>query len=201
MASPEEPAPAPEAVADDDVEETPGYKAPAQKSLEEIQQLDADDESLVRYKQTLLGNLEAAAKERTGPNVVVEKLRMLPTGEGDPKEMDLTGDLSKLKLHPIVIKEGCEYRIEIQFKVNYEIVSGLKYVQKTSKAGLTVDSTKHMVGSYGPREESYKYVTPVEEAPKGMMARMKYKVKSLFTDDDKNIYKQWEWSSEIKKTW
>lgn len=40
---------------DEEPEETPGYKAPAQKSLDEIKNLDADDESLVRYKQALLG--------------------------------------------------------------------------------------------------------------------------------------------------
>lgn len=31
------------------------YKPPAQKSLQEIQQLDQDDESLRKYKETLLG--------------------------------------------------------------------------------------------------------------------------------------------------
>lgn len=41
---------------DDDID-TPGYKPPAQKTLEEIQNADADDESLVRYKQQLLGNV------------------------------------------------------------------------------------------------------------------------------------------------
>ena len=46
-------------VEDDEPEETPGYKAPAQKTLDEIQQLDADDESLVRYKQMLLGGATA----------------------------------------------------------------------------------------------------------------------------------------------
>lgn len=34
---------------------TPGYKAPAQVDLKTIQELDADDESLVKYKQQLLG--------------------------------------------------------------------------------------------------------------------------------------------------
>ena len=43
----------------DEPEETPGYKAPAQKTLGEIQQLDANDESLVRYKQMLLGGATA----------------------------------------------------------------------------------------------------------------------------------------------
>ena len=42
-------------------EETPGYKAPAQKTLDEIKNLDNDDESLVRYKQTLLAGVDPAA--------------------------------------------------------------------------------------------------------------------------------------------
>ena len=63
MASPEEPEAA-AAVEDvgDEPEETPGYKPPAQKTLDEIQQLDADDESLVRYKQALLGGTGEAPK-------------------------------------------------------------------------------------------------------------------------------------------
>ena len=46
-------------IEDEEPEETPGYKAPAQKSLDEITKLDADDESLVKYKQTLLGGAAA----------------------------------------------------------------------------------------------------------------------------------------------
>lgn len=35
--------------------EAVNYKAPAQKSLQEIQELDKDDESLRKYKEALLG--------------------------------------------------------------------------------------------------------------------------------------------------
>ena len=42
-------------------EETPGYKAPAKKSLDELQNLDQDDESLVKYKETLLAGVDPAA--------------------------------------------------------------------------------------------------------------------------------------------
>lgn len=38
-----------------DEEETPGYKVPKQVDLKTLQQLDADDESLVKYKEQLLG--------------------------------------------------------------------------------------------------------------------------------------------------
>lgn len=43
----------------DEPEETPGYIPPAQKSLKEIQELDKDDESLQKYKQTLLGDAQS----------------------------------------------------------------------------------------------------------------------------------------------
>ena len=44
---------------DDDDELTPGYTAPKQVDLKTLQELDADDEALVKYKQTLLGQTEA----------------------------------------------------------------------------------------------------------------------------------------------
>lgn len=37
------------------------YTPPAQKSLDEIKELDKDDESLFKYKQALLGNLPVTA--------------------------------------------------------------------------------------------------------------------------------------------
>jgi len=45
----------------DDEDITPGYKAPAKVDLKTIQQLDADDESLVKYKQDLLKGSEGMA--------------------------------------------------------------------------------------------------------------------------------------------
>lgn len=107
-------------IEDDEPEETPGYKAPAQKTLDEIQQLDADDESLVRYKQMLLGGATAGKKVQLtkaawftcafkklwvssynrpffrpggddgGANVLVEKMSIVIDGRKDI-DLDLTG--------------------------------------------------------------------------------------------------------------
>lgn len=41
--------------ADNEEPEPVNYKAPAQKSVKEIKDLDKDDESLCKYKETLLG--------------------------------------------------------------------------------------------------------------------------------------------------
>lgn len=49
------------AVANEESDSSINYKAPAQKSLQEIQELDKDDESLRRYKEALLGKASAVA--------------------------------------------------------------------------------------------------------------------------------------------
>ena len=46
------------------------------------------------------------------------------------------GDLAKLKDSPITIKEGCEYRVKIVFRVQRDIVSGLRYAQNTYRKGI-----------------------------------------------------------------
>jgi len=181
-------------------EETPGYKAPAQKSLNEIQNLDADDESLVKYKQTLLAGVDPKAAPADDPRrVVVQSMSFI---SGDVKKtLDLTGDLSKLAEQSMVVKEGVEFKIEIIFKVQHEIISGLRYHHAIQRKGISVDKQSYMVGSYPPKAEAHQYTTPSDEAPKGMLARGKYKVKSKFVDDDKNVHLSWEWAMDIKKDW
>lgn len=44
-------------------DETPGYQPPAQKSVEEILKADAEDESLRKYKEALLGTADPASLE------------------------------------------------------------------------------------------------------------------------------------------
>lgn len=44
-------------------EHSVNYKPPAQKSIQEIQELDKDDESLRKYKEALLGNVAITAGE------------------------------------------------------------------------------------------------------------------------------------------
>lgn len=185
---------------EEDTLETPGYKPPAQKTLEEIQNADADDESLVRYKQQLLGSLPAATDDADPRNVVVEKMIFCSEGRDDI-ELDLTGDLNTLKDKPITIKEGCEYKLQIVFKVKREIVAGLRLFQTTYRKGVRLDKSNLMVGSYGPKAEPQVFTTAVEEAPKGMVSRGHYTMKSKFTDDDKNVHLAWEWSFDIKKDW
>lgn len=64
-----------------------------------------------------------------------------------------------------------------------------------------VDKAIFMVGSYGPRAQEYEFVTTVEEAPRGALARGLYVVRSLFTDDDRLDHLSWEWCLHICQDW
>ncbi|XP_071330282.1 rho GDP-dissociation inhibitor 3 isoform X2 [Trachinotus anak] len=176
------------------------YNPPALKSLQEIQELDKDDESLVKYKQTLLG-MGPVTADLSGPNVWVTRLTLLCDEAPGPITMDLTGDLSALKEKSFSLQEGAKYRLKIHFKVKREIVAGLRYHHVTYRKGIRVDKVSYMVGSYGPRAEEHEFLSPSDEAPKGMMSRGHYQIKSHFIDDDKNIYLAWEWNLDIKKDW
>jgi len=178
------------------------YKAPAQKSLQEILEADKEDESLVKYKESLgLGKAATGIViDASNPkNVLVRKLVLVVEGRPDVV-MDL-GEVTSVEKKTFTIKEGCHYRLRVEFHVQREIVTGLKYVQKVSRLGVQVDKEEYMLGSYGPREEIQSYTTPAEEAPTGMVHRGTYKVKSLFTDDDKQEWLAWHWNLDIKKDW
>ncbi|XP_033827201.1 rho GDP-dissociation inhibitor 1 [Periophthalmus magnuspinnatus] len=188
--------------AENEEESTVDYKPPAQKSIKEIQELDAGDESLRKYKEALLGGTPEVVDDPNVSNVQVTKMTLMCDTAPKPLFLDLEGDLDKFKKNPIVLKEGVEYRVKITFKVNKEIVSGLRYNQQTFRKGVKVDKSDYMVGSYGPRpKEAYEFITPLEEAPKGMIARGSYTIKSKFTDDDKHDHLSWEWCLCIKKDW
>ncbi|KAI8487389.1 PREDICTED: rho GDP-dissociation inhibitor 1-like [Branchiostoma belcheri] len=192
----------PQAIAEgeEEPEETPGYKTPAMKTLDEIKTLDAEDESLNTYKSQL-GLQDVYAPADDPARVRVLKMALVVGGRTDV-ELDLTGaDLSTLKDKPFIIKEGVEFRIKVVFRCQHEIVTGLKYVQTSTRKGIKVDKSKYMVGSYPPVKTPHSYMTPIEEAPSGMVARGHYKVHSQFTDDDKNIYLEWDWAFDIKKDW
>ncbi|KRY59700.1 Rho GDP-dissociation inhibitor 1, partial [Trichinella britovi] len=177
------------------------YKAPAQKSVQEIFAADADDLSLRKYKEQLLGSSsENVVIDESNPkNVIVRKLTLIVNGRPDVV-MNLE-DISKMEKQSFVLKEGCQYHLEVGFHVQREIVAGLKYVQKVYRLGVQVAKDEYMVGSYPPRKELHTFRTPLEEAPSGMVQRGSYNVKSLFTDDDKNVLLKWEWNLEIKKDW
>jgi len=186
---------------------TPGYKPTAAKSLDEYANLDAEDESLARWKASL-GIVPGASGPATGPKVTVFSLELaspsLPPNKRVGFNLQDTAHLAEIKKNPIVIKEGIEYNVRITFKVNHGIISGVRYIHFVKRGGLKVDKLEQMLGSYGPHPngEAYTKNFEPEESPSGMLARSgTYVVKSKVIDDDGEVYADWEWSFKLGKEW
>lgn len=189
-----------DAVESDNEDETKSkYIPPAQKTVEELLKTDQEDESLKKYKEALGLSGSVIVDENDPRQVIVKKIGLL-ADDRQEVVLDLS-DIDSIKKKPFVIKEGCKYRLKIYFYTQREIVSGLKYIQRSFRKGIKVDKTEIMLGSYPPKKDLQEYMTPVEEAPHGMLARGTYNIKSMFIDDDKKEHVNWEWTLEIKKDW
>ncbi|KAI9228712.1 MAG: immunoglobulin E-set [Piptocephalis tieghemiana] len=183
------------------VTQTPGYKAGEKKTLEEYSQLDANDESLRKWKESL--GLNQAASPKDDPRKVVVLSLTLEVPGRDDVVADLSSPeaIKTVEETPFTIKEGIEYRLKIRFRVQHEVVSGLKYLQIVKRKGIRVDRAEEMIGSYGPAEEVYEKKFLADEAPSGMLARGHYTVRSRVIDDDGHAHLDWSWTFDIKKDW
>ncbi|THV08703.1 E set domain-containing protein [Dendrothele bispora CBS 962.96] len=187
---------------------TPGYKPTAAKTAEEYANLDANDESLARWKASLGITAGAPSGDTTGPKLSILNLELtsptLPAGKTISLDVNNKEQLADTKKNPVTIKEGVEYSVRIVFKVNHSIISGVRYIQVVKRAGVKVDKLEQMLGSYGPSPDGKPYTKDFdpEESPSGMLARSgSYAVKSRVVDDDGNIYADFEWHFKLAKEW
>jgi len=188
-------------------EQTEGFKVGEKKTIDEYHKLDADDEAMQRYKQSL--GLGGAGKDLSDPSdprhCIILSLTMDSEGR-PPVTIDLAakGSETTLKDKPFKIKEGVKFSMTAKFKVQHEILSGLHYVQVVKRKGIRVSKDQEMIGSYAPNTD----INPVhskrfaeEDAPSGMLARGHYTATSTFVDDDKKKHLEFEWSFDISKDW
>ncbi|CAK1358483.1 Rho GDP-dissociation inhibitor [Cercospora beticola] len=186
-------------------EATEGFKVGEKKTMDEYQQMDQNDESLRKYKESLgLGGGERIGDPNDPRQVIIKSLGLEVEGRSDII-IDLTkpGALEDLKNHPFTIKEGAQFRMKARFTVHHEILSGLKYVQVVSRGPLK-QKMQEMIGSYSPNttdKPEYEKKFETDTAPTGMLGRGKYNAVSKFVDDDKKTHLHFEWSFEVKKEW
>ncbi|KAG8942989.1 hypothetical protein FRC04_003275 [Tulasnella sp. 424] len=184
-----------------------GAKKVSKPTVDEYAELDKDDEALNRWKASL-GIGASAAAAGSGPKVTILSLFLtsptLPPGKtiemklADPKAVEA------FKKNPVSIKEDVEYNVGIRFQVNYDVISGLRYIHVVKRSGIKVDKLEQMIGSYGPKPDGTPYESnfPTEESPSGMLARSgTYNVKSRIVDDDGTVYADFEWAFKLTKEW
>ncbi|EPX74788.1 rho GDP dissociation inhibitor Rdi1 [Schizosaccharomyces octosporus yFS286] len=182
----------------DDVPVSLGEK----KTLDEYVHMDAEDPSLTKWKESLGISNKGYSPPNDPRTVVIEQLSLLVTGR-DPIHVDMQDEASVEQIHKkgFVIKEDSEYRIGVRFRVQHELISGLRYVQVVRRVGMTVDKSSIMIGSYSPNEAPYAFTTEPEEAPSGFLARGHYEAIGKFIDDDQVVHHVVNWSFDVTKSW
>ena len=188
-----------------EAENAVGYKVGEKKTINEYTNLDAEDEALNKWKQSFgLSNATGTIGDPNDPRKVVI-LEMAIHVDGMPPvvyDLEAPGALERLRKEPIVIKEKSKYHLVVKFRVQHEIVTGLKYLQSVKRHGIRLDKTQEVCGSYSPNTQDKPYYVKefaTEEAPSGMLARGTYEATSKFVDDDNVTHLVFAWYTEIKK--
>lgn len=129
------------------------------------------------------------------PDIVIDL--QAPTPAAQQKLLD------DLKTHPFKIKEGAVFRMKVRFRVQHDVLSGMKYVQNVRR-GVISNKSQEMIGSYSPNttdKPEYEKKFEPDTAPSGMLLRGKYSATSRFVDDDNQQHLRFEWTFEISKDW
>jgi Rho GDP-dissociation inhibitor len=112
---------------------------------------DQNDESLRKWKESLgLGTGKDISDPSDPRKCIILSLGLEVEGRPDIIiDLKAPGAVEALKKKPFTIKEGAQFRMKAQFKVQHEILAGLKYLQKVSRMGISNKMQEMMVSGYG----------------------------------------------------
>jgi len=177
-------------------------------NIEDIKKLieNETDPSMKKYYESLLGNINEVYSPKDDPRVVViTELRIVHEdrpGNDDVYTLDTEEQAAQVKKRPFTLYEGENYRLVVSFRVQHNIVAGLKIENVVTRGGVPVDKDLQMLGSYRPQKEIHQVSFPKndwDEAPSGMLARGSYTGKMSFLDDDKKTHLKFEYTFKIEK--
>ncbi|GAM21894.1 hypothetical protein SAMD00019534_050690 [Acytostelium subglobosum LB1] len=189
-----------------DDENAPQYKPSGKVSIDHLMKQDAEDESLRKYKASLLGGAVSGPSDDPRRVVVKEMVVIFEDRPGGDivYPLETKEQVAAMKNTPFVLKENCKYKIRITFKVQHDIVAGLKQVNTAYRKGIKVGTEKTMLGSFAPEAQPHSVTVPRvgwEEAPSGLLARGSYTAKIEFNDDDNQNHLTIEYAFSIKSDW
>lgn len=187
-------------------EENDNYVAAAKKPISEYVKLDAEDESLARWKRSLgLTNsgVNSIGEEGDERRVVVLKMEVFIAGrEPFTVNVDDPVSLKNFQENPISVPGGVKYHLRVTFRIQHEIVTGLKYVQVAKRGGITLNRISELLGSYPPNtteKPTYSHDLAENQAPSGFLLRGTYTCTSSFIDDDNKTHYEVPWSINVTK--
>ena len=119
---------------EDKPEETAGYKVAEKVGVDELMNKDKDDKSLQKYKEQLLGGAKDKIIDANDKRqVFFDTLVVEPEGR---KPINLDPAKCDANTVAFTLKEKAKYRVVIKFRVQREIVLGLKKFMVVKRKGL-----------------------------------------------------------------
>jgi len=192
---------------DDEEETTKGGKRdiPPEEDLKD-KMTNEKDPDLVKYMLQLGIDPNYVAPENDPRRVVVSEFAIIFEDHDTPVSLtfDTEESITHAREHPLVIKEGCHYKMRVSFRVQHNVVLGLQIINQIyAKLGPRLAKDVEMLGTYPPKNDFQAVEIPKNgwhEAPKGGLARGEYKAKMKFVDDDNNCHLEFEYAIKISKT-
>jgi Rho GDP-dissociation inhibitor len=158
------------------------------RTVQEFMERPDEDESVRKWKESLLGDPANQDPTLTCPpndkRLFIPKQFQIIVHGGPTYTYNLESpeQLADLKKKGYVLKEGQTFHYKLTFLLHHEIVLGLKLRTKSKKM-LHSDEAVFDIGSYPPTAAPIVKEMEECEVPKGMMARGEYKCSSVIEDD------------------
>ncbi|XP_055822201.1 rho GDP-dissociation inhibitor 1-like [Solanum dulcamara] len=158
-----------------------------------------DDESL-REEQLLESDHGSSEGENElEPKVQEPKLYIICPGRPDLELSEPFFSTPKECL--FTLKEASRYKLKFSFIVSNNVVYGFKYINTTWKAGVRVDKSQVMLGSFEPRKEPYVYELEEDVTPSGVFARGLYTTRTQVIDEKERCYVDIKYYFDIQRQW
>ncbi len=162
---------------------------------------DKEDESLVNYKNKLLGNLDAIVEESPAEVEIYSIEFVCEDRDEGNIILNFKEDEEMKKAEEFVLKEGSKFNIRITFKVHNDIVYGLKFANIVKKLKITAQKDEHVMGTFAPTKDAHVFNLPESHAPEGFFQRGSYKGKAMLIDSDGMVHLQFKYPFKISKKW
>ncbi|KAK8833982.1 hypothetical protein M9Y10_037465 [Tritrichomonas musculus] len=174
------------------------------KTVDEFLNRKDEDESVRKWKESLLGDAANADPALTHPKddprlVIPKEFKVIIHG-GKTHTYDLQNkdSLNDLKKNGYELKEGQVFHYQITFLVHHDLVLGLKLKTKSKKM-IAKQEAVFDIGSYPPTIAPIVKDLEECEVPTGSMTRGTYKVDNSIEDDMQRTHLKFESKFTISK--
>ena len=158
------------------------------KTAQDYLNTQDDDESLRKWKESLLGDAANADPALTHPKddprlVIPKEFKVvIENGPTHTYNLEDKASLEDLKKKGYTLTEGQTFHYELKFLVHHDLVLGLRLKTKSKKM-LAKQEAVFDIGSYPPTIAPIEKVLEDCEVPTGAMTRGEYKVTNTIEDD------------------